>query len=747
MASSGARMASLRPISWLWERFPALGRLASDGRSTQVPFKAQMHQTDCPAACLAMVLAYHGKDLRVGEVDAVIGSSRDGASALGLKEAAQWYGLRCQALRIEPADLAAIPRASILHWDFKHFVVFEGLTRKGADIVDPARGRRCVPFAEVGKHLTGPVLTFEPDAGFAPGQAGRLPVWPYMQQLVRGSGVLARILTTSLLVQLFALALPLLTRLLIDRVAPRGDEHLLNVLGLGLLALVAFHFVTSLVRAHLLLHLRTHVDLRLTLSFVVHLMNLPYAFFQKRSTGDLVMRLNSNTTIREVVTSGVLAAFLDGTLVILYFLILFVTSPLMGAIVAVLAVVQAGLWITARRRYRELMTEELERQATAQGYEVQMVSGIETLKACGAEQRAAEHWSNLFVDVLNISLARGRLSALVDSLLAALRLGSPLLILCIGAMLVLDQQMSLGTMFAISALAGGLLGPLSSVVGIAFQLSTVKSYIERIDDVLETAPEQDRQTVARAHALGGQLALEHVSFHYGPLSPLVVNDVSVELKPGLHVAIVGRSGSGKSTLARLLVGLYAPTEGRILYDGADLAGLDFRSVRKQLGLVPQSPYLFGTTIRANIALANPELSLDEVKAAARLAHIAADIEAMPLRYDTVLADGGLSLSGGQRQRVALARALVHQPAILVLDEATSDLDTITESEIQRELESLPCTVIIIAHRLSTIVNADLILVMQDGQVVERGAHDELQRVNGEYAALIAAQLGHGRPSP
>jgi len=223
----------------------------------------------------------------------------------------------------------------------------------------------------------------------------------------------------------------------------------------------------------------------------------------------------------------------------------------------------------------------------------------------------------------------------------------------------------------------------------------------------------------------------------------VVNDVSVELKPGLHVAIVGRSGSGKSTLARLLVGLYAPTEGRVLYDGADLAGLDFRSVRKQLGLVPQSPYLFGTTIRANIALANPELSLDEVKAAARLAHIDADIEAMPLRYDTVLADGGLSLSGGQRQRVALARALVHQPAILVLDEATSDLDTITESEIQRELESLPCTVIIIAHRLSTIVNADLILVMKDGQVVERGAHDELQRVNGEYAALIAAQLGHG----
>jgi ABC-type bacteriocin/lantibiotic exporter with double-glycine peptidase domain len=295
-------------------------------------------------------------------------------------------------------------------------------------------------------------------------------------------------------------------------------------------------------------------------------------------------------------------------------------------------------------------------------------------------------------------------------------------------------------MLAISALAGGLLVPLSSVVGIGLQFSTVKSYIERIDDVLETAPEQETQTAARAHTVRGQVVLEHVSFRYGPLSPLVVRDVSVELRAGQHIALVGRSGSGKSTLARLLIGLYTPTEGRILFDGIDLASLDYRCIRRQLGLVPQNPYLFGTTIRDNIALINPDLSLAEVKAAARLAHIDEDIEALPLGYATPLADGGMSLSGGQRQRVALARALVHQPRILVLDEATSDLDTITESAIQHELDSLPCAVITIAHRLSTIIQADLILVMQDGQVVERGTHAEVLAQHGEYARLVEAQM-------
>jgi ATP-binding cassette subfamily B protein len=744
-------MAKLTPLSRLLNVFPALHKLGRGLRGKQIPYVQQMTRADCGAACLTMVLGYHGRDVRLGEVREITSTSRDGTTAHALAEAARWYGLRVRSYTMEVDDLADVSPASILHWDLNHFVVFQRLTRRGVYIVDPAVGRRFVPLGEFDKHFTGVVQEFEPGEDFEPGLASRRVVRRYLAQLLGEPGVALRILLTSLLVQGFALALPLFTKVLVDRIAPRGDRNLLLVLAAGFFAVVAFNLLTSIIRAHLLLHLRTVLDARLTAGFVEHLMRLPYAFFQRRSVGDLVMRLNSNATVREVLTSSALSGLLDGSLVILYFIILFIVSPPMAWLIAGLTLLQAALFVFSRRRYRELMTQELERQARSQGYEVQMLAGIETLKSSGTEERAGQHWSNLFVDVLNVTLARGRLSAWVDSLMASLRMGSPLLILCVGALLVLseneDIRISLGTMLAINALAGALIVPFSALMGTALQLTTLRSYIERIDDVLETEPEQSRRAVARAHALQGHIALADVSFKYGELSPLVVKAVSVDIRPGQHVAIVGRSGSGKSTLARLLVGLYAPTEGRILYDGVDLAGLDYQSVRRQLGFVPQVPYLFGITIRSNIALANPELSLDEIQKAARLAHIHDDIDAMPLKYDTPLPDGGMSLSGGQRQRIALARALAEQPRILVLDEATSDLDTVTEGFIQKELEALRCTVVVIAHRLSTIVNADAILVMKNGEVVERGTHKELKALNGEYAALISAQIPSDKTGP
>jgi ABC-type bacteriocin/lantibiotic exporter with double-glycine peptidase domain len=532
---------------------------------------------------------------------------------------------------------------------------------------------------------------------------------------------------------------PLLTGALVDRVVPRGDQHLLTVLAAGMLGMVTFYFLASLIRSHLLLHLRTYLDARMTLGFLDHMTDLPYDFFQRRSAGDLMMRLNSNATIREILTSGALSGLLDGALAVLYLLILFAASAKLGLVVLGLATLQVLTFIFTRRRQHDLNSQSLSTQAKSQAYQVEMLSGMETLKSVGGEQRASAHWASLFVDTLNVSLDRGRLQANVDALVGMLRVASPLVILAYGALLVLHGEISLGTMLGLNAVAAGFLGPLANLVATATQLQLLSSYLERIDDVMKTPPEQDRAKVRLAPKLRGRITLEKVSFRYGPAAPLVVSDVSVDIQPGQFIAIVGRSGSGKSTLARLLVGLYAPTTGRILYDGMDLAELEVRSLRRQMGIVPQVPFLFGQSIRTNIAITDPSLPLEAVVEAARIAHIHEDIVAMPMGYETLLLDGGASLSGGQRQRVALARALVHKPAVLLLDEATSSLDAVTEAQVQASLNRLKSTRIVIAHRLSTVVNADLILVMQDGHLVESGTHTLLLARGGVVGAQVKSE--------
>jgi ABC-type bacteriocin/lantibiotic exporter with double-glycine peptidase domain len=294
-------------------------------------------------------------------------------------------------------------------------------------------------------------------------------------------------------------------------------------------------------------------------------------------------------------------------------------------------------------------------------------------------------------------------------------------------------------MLAATALAVGFLEPLAALVEGALPMAVTRSYMDRLNDVLDSPPEQTDEAVMPAPRLAGHLVAENVSFRYSPRMPAVVVDVSLEVRHGEHLGIAGRSGAGKSTLAHLLLGLYTPTSGRILFDGLDLTTLDARSVRRQLGIVTQRPYLFAATIADNIAFNATGAGLDEVMEAARLACVHDEIMALPMGYDTVLGDGGSSLSGGQQQRIALARALVHRPAILLLDEATSDLDGLTERRIFEQLAGLQCTTIVIAHRLSTIRHADTILVMDAGRIAERGTHADLVALGGTYSDLVAAQ--------
>ncbi len=730
-------------VERLLDRFPSLSRIGAGvgKRKRRIPYVQQTAATDCGAACLTMVMDYFGKKVRLDEVRQIAGVSRDGADALSILRAGRWFGLRGRGVQIDDIEaLKFLEPGAILHWEFRHFVVFESLSKKGAIIVDPASGRRDVPREELRSSFTGVALSLEPTDEFEPGGTKSHGVGRYLRQVLGQSGLLSKVLVISVLLQLLALALPIVTGLLVDRVVPRGDYDLLTILSVGLAGIVIFNFLSSLIRAHLLLHLRTHLDAKITLEFLDHLVDLPYAFFQQRSAGDLMMRLNSNATIREILTSGALSGFLDGALVTIYLVLLFVTHFKIGLLVLFLGVLRILIFLITRRRHKDLMSESLAVQATSRNYQVQLFAGIETLKAMGAEQRAVEQWSNLFVDELNVPAPRGRLNAVFDSLLGALATGSPLVIMAYGGLEVLNGNLSLGTMLAMNALAAGFLTPLSTLVSTAVQFQLLGSYMERINDVLETPKEQERSEVTPAPKLSGRICLEKVSFQYSPVAPLVVQDVSVNIESGRFVALVGTSGAGKTTLANLLLGLYRPTTGRILFDEVDLEGLDLRTVRGQLGIVPQQPYVFGGSIRQNLSLADPTRPLADLVEAARLAAVHDDIMAMPMGYHTLIGDMGASLSGGQRQRLALARALVHKPSILLLDEATSSLDAVTERTIQDNLQALRCTRIVIAHRLSTIMAADLILVMDGGQIVEQGTHDELMEHHERYAQLVEAQM-------
>jgi ATP-binding cassette, subfamily B, bacterial len=707
----------------------------------------QMSMIECGAACLAMILSYYGRKTTISEVrESCGGVGRDGLSALVIVKAARAYGLRVRVVSLKENDFRFVILPAIVHWEFNHFLIVEHWSPRYVDLVDPALGRRRVTAQEFDNSFTGIVITLEPGAHFSRASASRARtnLWSYLRQYVRSAPAsFGQILGTSLLLQLFGLAIPAFTKVVMDRVIPFGLHDALTLLGIGLLIVLLAQLVTTLLRASVLTYLRARVDTKMMLGFFEQLLMLPQRFFQQRSSGDILARLNSNIVIRDTISNQFTSTILDGSFVMVYFLILLSQSLMFSLAVLMIGLIQVSLLLGTTHLIHDLAKRELVAQGKSQGYIAEALVGIATLKSAGAEQRALEHWSNLFYEQMNVSVRRSYLSSLISTALSMLSTFAPLLLLWLGTMQVLNGTMQVGTMLALNALAIAFLAPLSSLASSGQQLQLIHSHLERIADVMEAEPEQDSSAVQMPPPLSGGVSLQQVSFQYDPHSPLVLHGINIDIHPGQKVALVGRSGSGKSTLGNLLLGLFLPTSGEVIYDGMPLSTLNYQAVRSQFGVVMQAASVFSGSIRENIALNDPAMGLGHVIKAAQMAAIHDDIMQMPMEYETFVSEGGCALSGGQRQRLALARALAHGPIILLLDEATSALDVVTEQIIEHNLRTLDCTQIIIAHRLSTIRNADVILVLDQGTIVENGSHEELLRRDGFYAKLIQSQLASG----
>jgi ATP-binding cassette, subfamily B, bacterial len=715
-------------------------------RRGRVPEVRQMSEVECGLACLAMILNYYGQGISLPEMRARSGVGRDGLSALEIVRAARDHGMRVRAVSLQRNDFRFVALPAIIHWEFNHFLVVERWSRKHVDVVDPDRGRCQLTQGEFDAGFTGVVIILEPGEAFdrrtvSPRRAAfRTYALQYLRQ---APGAFLQILGVSVLLLLLGLVLPILTKVVVDQILPFQMRNIMPVLAIGILVLFAAQIVATLLREWLLVYLRARIDVSMMLGFVEHLLVLPYKFFQQRSTGDLLARVSSNVVLRELLSNQLLSTVMDSGLVTFYLLLLLWQSPPFGLLTLGVGLLGAMVLLLSKGSVNRLASRELAAFGKSQGYLGEAMVGIATLKAAGAEDRAFDRWSNLFFDHLNISLRYNYVSGTVAAILTSLPVFGQLALLWVGATQVLNGSISVGTMVALLALAAAFFAPLTSLVNSGQQFQLVSANLDRVRDVTEAEPEQERRAARPTPQLSGQLRVDNLSFRYSQAGPQVLHSIDLTARPGERIAIVGPSGSGKSTLGKLLLGLYLPIDGDIRYDGCSLRDVNWQEVRRQFGVVLQESVLFSGSILSNITLSNPLLPRDRVVEAAKLAVIHDDIMTMPMGYDTFVSEGGSALSGGQRQRLAIARAIAHKPAIILLDEATSHLDVETERKVAENLRTLACTQIIIAHRLSTIRDADVILVLDQGTIVERGDHRDLLRRAGHYARLVHQQLEHG----
>jgi ABC-type bacteriocin/lantibiotic exporter with double-glycine peptidase domain len=702
----------------------------------RVPLVRQMERTDCAAACLAMLLRYHGRAVTLGEVRGVCGSGRDGTSAAAIARAARHFGCTPSAVRLARttgAALHGVKLPAIAYVDDGHFVVIERVERRGVRVLDPDAGREFWSDADFARRCSGVVLCCMPAGDWIPQRVARPTVAHYVANLRRCAAAVIWVAACTALLELIALIFPAATQVVVDHVIQPGRDEWLWPIGAGLAAAGVAYVALIFARDRVIHLLHITLDLALMSEFVAHLLRVPLRTLQQRSTGDLMQRVSANVELRDLSTRLV-TALLDSALALSYSVLMLAYHWRIGLMVLSLHAFRLAMSQLGRRGQREAIAHELAARGREDAAALEALSAPEMVRAFKLQAMLAERCRAAVHGRANAALVRtalvqqqGRLMQLFDGLAHA-----ALLFACGTA--VVAEQLTLGEFAGLLALHALLGRPLQAMVAMAVELTLLRATLERLDDVL--AVPSERSGGARLPALRGEIELRNVSFRYDVHARDVVRDVNLHVRPGEKVAIVGRSGAGKSTLAHLVLGLVQSTCGTVLIDGRPLDCLDLDALRRQIGAVLQDAFVFDDTVRANLNLADDDPPLTALRAAARNACLDEVIDALPQGYQTRLGPGGMRLSGGQRQRIAIARALLRQPALLVLDEATSHLDAHTEQQVQRALENLRCTQLVIAHRLATVRNADRVVVLENGSIVQQGTYEELAATEGVFRTLL-----------
>ncbi len=714
--------------------------------------------TDCGAACLATISKQNGYRISISKIREIAGTDKQGTNAYGVIKAAEALGFSAKGVKgNQEAFFSEFPLPCIAHvvvdGSLMHYVVIHKITKKQVIIADPGRGIvKLTPqefFEEVHEEnkppkyqWTGVLILLVKNETFEKGNDTKGLFERFIHLLIPQKKMLLHIFVASLVYTVLGILGAFYYQALLDDILPDGLRQTLITLSIGVILLNIFKVLLNAFRSHLLLYLSQKLDIALLLGYYRHVLQLPMNFFGTRKVGEIVSRFNDASKVRDAISGATLTIMIDTLMAIAGAIILYTQNSMMFGIAVIIVALYAVIVTTFNKQYKKLNERSMEDNAQLTSYLVESLNGIQTIKAYNAERRADRETEKRFVKLLKSIFNLSWVGNLQASLKGTIELIGGVVILWVGAASVLNGNMTIGQLITFNSLLGYFLDPVKNLINLQPQMQTAVVAAERLGEILDLEAEKDEreQNKLAPERLDGDIEFRNVKFRYGTRR-LVLDNVDCTIRKGQKVAFVGESGSGKTTLTKLLLHLYAPEEGSILINGNNIEDIQMETLRERIAYISQETFLFSGTIMENLTLGVDDVTVDDVIEACKLAQAHDFINDLPLRYETMLEENGANLSGGQRQRLAIARAMLKKPDILILDEATSNLDALTERALDKTIQEYckDMTTIFIAHRLSTIKDCDQIFVMEKGEIIESGTHEELKLMGGKYAMLASQQ--------